>query len=138
MSFIKSSLVLSLQTANALVQKSQFKQHHSVVQRELCIMKNKWWCNISSKIQTASDTNNSKDFYALIRQAFGPRSSSLCPLKSLDGNTLIKDSVGIINRWKEHFGKLCFNQSVVDEKVIKNRPQLESQDLDTLPSLEEV
>ena len=102
-------------------------------------MKNKWWCNIASKIQTALDTNNPKDFYALIRQAFGPHYSSLCPLKSLDGNSLIKDSIGITNRWKEHFGKLFFNPSVVEENVIKNLPQLDLiADLDTLPSLEEI
>ena len=52
---------------------------------------------------------------------------------------MIKDSVGITNRWKEHFGKLFFNPSVVDENVIKNLPQLDLiADLDTLPSLEEV
>ena len=28
-----------------------------------------------------------------------------------------------MNRWKEHFGKLFFNPSVVDEQVIKSLPQ---------------
>ena len=48
MSFIKSSLVLPPQK-NVIVEKAKFKQHRSVVQRELRIMKNEWWCKIASK-----------------------------------------------------------------------------------------
>lgn len=118
---------------------ARFKATRSKVQRELRKIKNDWWHNLSSEIQEAYDSQNSKTFYSLLNQAFGPKSSNVSPLKSLDGNSVIKDSTGIMNRWKEHFGKLFFNPSVVDEQVINSLPQETIINiLDADPTIQEV
>ena len=88
-------------------------------------MKNACWTKLSNDIQSAYDTNNSKVFYDLLGNAYGPSSSSITPLKSLDGKILAKNPTDIISRWNEHFGKLFFNPSEVDDDVINSLPQLD-------------
>ena len=77
--------------------------------------------------------------YRLLHQVFGPSSSSVVPLKSKDGTTLLKDPTKIMERWQEHFKDLFFNPSEVDELVIENLPQLEVvYRMDRIPTIEEV
>jgi hypothetical protein len=59
--------------------------------------------DISKETQKAYDSKDSKALYHLIRQLFGPQSSSVVPLKSKDGSTIHKDPEGIMKRWTEHF-----------------------------------
>ena len=59
----------------------------------------------------------------MLRQAYGPKSSSISPLPSKDGTILLKDSTSIQDRWTEHFSDLFFNPSIVDNNVIQNLPQ---------------
>ena len=118
---------------------NDFKQHKAIVQRELRRMKNEWWSKISLQVQTASDAKDAKRLYGLLRQVFGPQSSSIAPLKSKDDTSLTKDPEGIMKRWKEHFTDLFFNPSVVDETVIDSLPQRDLlHRMDRIPSLDEV
>ena len=72
-------------------------------------------------------------------KAYGPSSSSITPLKSLDGKSLAKNPTDIMSRWTEHFGKLFFNPSEVDDDVINSLPQLDFiLDMDKLPTFSEV
>ena len=66
-------------------------------------MKNRWWLEISAKMQNAYDHKDSKALYSLVRQVFGPQHSTVAHLKSKDGNMLIKDTEGIMAHWTEHF-----------------------------------
>jgi len=77
-------------------------------------MRNRWWLNLSRDIQNAFDRNDSKNMYALMKQAFGPRHSSISPLLSKDKSTLFKNPTEILDRWTEHFSELFYNPSVVD------------------------
>ena len=87
-------------------------------------MKNSWWLNLSRDIQSAFDTNDSKNMYAFIKQAFGPRQSAVSPLLSKDQSTLCKNNpTEILDRWTEHFSDLFYNPSVVDNDVINNLVQ---------------
>ena len=66
-------------------------QHSAIkanVQKRIRQIKNKWWSNLSKDIQLAHNQKDTKRFYSLLRQAYGPKSSSLTPLLSRDGETL--------------------------------------------------
>ncbi|CAI9715965.1 Hypothetical predicted protein [Octopus vulgaris] len=84
---------------------------------------NKWWSDISEKIQKAYNNKDLISVYHLIGQVFGPRSSFVVPLKSKDSCFLFKDHEGIMKRWTEHFTDLFYNPSVIDENVISNLPR---------------
>ena len=99
-------LVLNASAADKKVAQEKFKKTRAVLQSKLRDMKNAWWTKLSNEIQSAYDTNNSKVFYDLLGKAYGPSSSSITPLKSLDGKSLAKNPTDIMSRWTEHFGKL--------------------------------
>ena len=132
-------LVLNASAADKKVAQEKFKKTRAVLQSKLRDMKNAWWTKLSNDIQSAYDTNNSKVFYDLLGKAYGPSSSSITPLKSLDGKSLAKNPTDIMSRWTEHFGKLFFNPSEVDDDVINSLPQLDFiLDMDKLPTFSEV
>lgn len=115
------------------------KEQKSILQRELRSMKNKWWQQISKDIQNSADRNDSRKLHSLLRTAFGPKSSSIAPMKSGDGNVTYKDPLAIRNRWGEHFSNLFHNPSVVDNSVIESLNQNEIlYHMGDVPSLEEV
>ena len=102
-----------------------FKEAKSRLQCEIRHMKNRWWSEISAEMQRAYDCKDLKSLYSAIRQVFGPQSSTMVPLKSKDGSVIIKDAVGIMARWTEHFTDLFDNTSATDESVINGLPQKE-------------
>ena len=115
------------------------KEHKAILQRELRRMKNEWWRNISNEVQTAFIKHDSKAMYSLLRQAFGPKSAPIVPMRSLDGKSSFKDPEGILKRWTEHYTKLFFNPSVVDDTTIDNFPQNDLlHHMGILPTLHEV
>lgn len=108
-------------------------------QRRLRQIKNKWWSDLSAEIQLAFNKKDMKAFYSLLRQAYGPKSSSTTPLKAKDGITVLKSPEDIMGRWTEHFQDLFFNPSVVDDDAVDSIPQRELYpELDMEPSLGEV
>ena len=102
-----------------------WKEKKHLLQKKLRQMKNRWWDNLSTDIQSAFDRNDSKNMYALMKQAFGPRQSSISPLLSKDKSTLLKNPAEILDRWTEHFSELFHNPSVDDDAIINNLPQKE-------------
>ena len=101
-------------------------------------MKTRWWSNISLEVQSAFGQQDSKRFYGLLRQVFGPPSSSVVPVKSKDCSTIIKDSEGIMGRWKEHFTDLFFNPSVVNNAAVDSISLSGLiEELDAVPTIEE-
>ena len=116
----------------------RFKEHKAILQRKLRELKTRWWSSISAEVQNASAQQDSRQLYGLLRQVFGPPSSSVVPVKSKDGSTIIKDSSGIMKRWKEHFGDLFYNPSVVDNTAVESIPQRDLiVELDAVPTREE-
>ena len=65
--------------------------------------------------------NRIQSDYGVLRQIFGPPSSSV--VKSKDGSTVSNDPEGIMGRWVENFMDLFFNPSVVDEAAVDSIPQ---------------
>ena len=86
-------------------------------------MKNQWWLSIFEKTQKAYGSKDAKSLYHLIRQVFGPQSSSMVPLRSKDGSLLHMSPEGIMTRWTEHFTDLFYNPSVTYDSVINSLPQ---------------
>ena len=109
------------------------------IQKCLRSMESSWWENITNEIQHASNIGDTHGLYSLLRKVYGPKSSTVTPLRSKDGLSLIKDEKGILNRWKEHFNDLLNRESIIDESFLDKIPQNEIKwILNDKPSLEEV
>lgn len=39
-------------------------------------MEDKWWLGIAVEMQSATDSNSNKEFYTLMKKAFGPKMAS--------------------------------------------------------------
>ena len=131
--------LLNQNLPNRSAAEESYKVSRAVLQRELRRMKNTWWLEISAEVQNAYNRKDTKRLYSLLRKVFGPQPSSVVPLKSKDGSTLINNQEGIMKRWTEHFADLFFNPSDVDESAIDSIPQCDIiPDLMVLPTLEEV
>ena len=115
------------------------KSLKSKIQKRLRQMENSWWDNKIGQIELASNIGDSKKLHCLLREIYGPRSSTVSPLKSQDGLTIIKDPKGILNRWREHFDQLLNRPSIVNQTFLDNVEQRVIQwALDEVPTLEEV
>lgn len=69
-------------------------------------------------MQLATGSNNSKEFYTLMKKAFGPKMVTVMPLRSKNGNEMFTSMTGIIKCQKQHFLKLLNKDSQVDSKAI--------------------
>ncbi len=75
----------------------------------------------------------------MFKKIFGPRNFTLMPLRSADGETLLKDKQQIVDRWAEHFRELLNQQNPVDPMVLDefpNRPEII--ELDLPPTFSEI
>ena len=131
--------LLSSSVDNRSSYTASFVNVRSKVQRRLRQLKNQWWSDISNQTQTAFDKKDTKRFYSLLHQAFGPKSSSVTPLLAKDGTTKLKTPDDIMCRWHEHFRDLFFNPSEVDDAAVDSIPQRDPLiELDVEPTLIEV
>ena len=115
------------------------KQAKADAQRKLRSMQDVWCSNLVAEMQAAADMKSSKELYNLTKQAFGPKTARVTPLRSKDGKEVHNTMEKISNRWKEHFSELLNRKSQVDPAAlerIQQRPKVGS--LNDLPTLEEV
>ena len=74
------------------------KQAKADAQRKLRSMQDAWWSNLATEMQAAADMKNSKELYNSTKQAFGPKTARITPLRSKDGkevhNTMEKSPTG--------------------------------------------
>ena len=54
---------------------------------------------------------------------YGPSSRGSTPIYAADGQTLIKDQAGILNRWEEHFNSILNRVSTISDEAIDILPQ---------------
>ena len=121
------------------INRNNVKTIRSRVQKCLRSMENSWWENIINEIENASNAGDMHHLYSLIRKVYGPRSSTVNPIRSKDGSHLIKDQKGILGRWKEHFNDLLNRESIIDPTFIDKIPQKDIKwVLNNRPSLVEV
>ena len=58
----------------------------------------------------------------LLHEVYGPSSSSTAPLRSKDGNNLLRDPKDILKRWREHFDEHLNRPSEVNQEFIDSIP----------------
>ena len=61
--------------------------------------------------------DNLKDFYATLREVYGPTSRNSHPIKSKDG-IMLTTKYEFKDRWVEHFSELLNNATDTDETVL--------------------
>ena len=66
--------------------------------------------------------NNMKDFYATLREVYGPSSRNSHPVRSKSGELLTTKNE-IKERWVEHFSELLNNETETDDSVLNEIDQ---------------
>lgn len=115
-----------------------FKSIKSKAQKKCRELKNKWWIEKSESLEKMANCNDTKGFYNGLKAIFGPRTSSIVPIKNREG-TLLTNQEEITHRWKEHFQDLLnldgeTNANVLNEII----PQPRKQELDNEITMEEL
>ena len=101
--------------------------------------KDSWWSAKTDKIQNTSERHDSKRLYTLFKDVYGPISSRVVPIRSMDGKTLLRDPVKISEGWQEHFDAPLNHPSSVDEDSIHSTSSMPiKESMTTSPTLEEV
>ena len=119
--------------------KTQLKNLRTETQRTLRVLENNWWLGIAQEIQKHADSNNTHSFYQAIKTVYGPQRKNLAPVRSADGDTLIKDKQQILERWSEHFSSLLNHRNPTIPNIIEELPNVpQITILDELPSFQEV
>ena len=83
----------------------------------MCEIQNQWWLKKAKEAQLAANSKNSRLFYHIIKDLYGPQQSIFAPLKSKDGATL-RRLVDIKKRLYEHYSELLNLHPVIDESVL--------------------
>ena len=101
-------------------------------------MNDKWWCDRTRELQSAADTKNVKKFFSKLKTVYGTLSKGCSPLFDVDGNTLIKETILITERWAQHSDQLLNRQSMISNNAIAEVPQRSViKELDMAPTLDE-
>ena len=83
--------------------KSRYRDACHEVQAKLRVMKDEWWDAKATEVQGVADRHEEKEFYAALKEVYGPIHSATVPLKSSDGSALLTKRRKILARWKQHF-----------------------------------
>ena len=119
--------------------KDKYKAVKSQLQKKLRQMKNDWWTKKAAEIQSLADSNNSKAFFASLKEVYGPQGACLDPVKNADGSVLHTEKNKILERWREHFNVLLNPETNVEVDVANNIPQLAVRyQMDEPPAAEEL
>jgi len=99
-------------------------------------MENNWWIQKAEQIQRLVDINDTQKFYEALKAVYGPSHHAVHPVKSKDGNTIIK---GILSRWAEHLSELLNCMNSTDPTLVDLTPQFPViPQLDDHPALHEI
>ena len=103
------------------------RQAHSkakaLVQSRVRELKNQWWREKALEIQRLADSGDTRGFFNATKAVYGPSYRGLNPLRSKDGQTLLKESVEISSRWREHFHELLNRNTTLKPETIEQIPQ---------------
>ena len=99
-----------LNNPNSTLIKDAYNAARRTVHQKLRQMEYNWLSNKADEIQGYADRNDMKNFYAGLKEVYGPTSSGSSPLLSADGSSLITDKDKILECWAEHFSS-CFQQA---------------------------
>ena len=108
------------------------------LQRKLRQLQDTWLSSKADEIQGYADRKDMKNFYAGLKEVYGPTTSGACPLLSADGAKLITDTEGILGRRTEHFDSVLNRPSAINNAAIAQLPQVPiDETLDAQPTIGE-
>ena len=85
---------------------------------------NDWWRRLAEETQGYADTNNLQKFYESKEIIYGPTKGAVVPIRTADGQALVKNLAGILNRWAEHFNELLNNLTTSDHNALTDLHKL--------------
>ena len=109
------------------------------VQSRVRQIKNSWWTERALEIQRLADSGDTRGFFSATKAVYGPSHRGQNPLRSKDGQELLKDNESINNRWREHFQELLNRDSTTQSDFLGHIPQSPiREDMGEPPTLAEV
>ncbi len=102
--------------------KDPLRNKRSTIQQKLRQMQDSWLSNKADEIQGYADRKDMKNFYACIKEIYGPTTSRSAPILSADGSNLITDKDRILERWAEHFDSVLNRPSTINDEAINRLP----------------
>ena len=95
-------------------------------------MEDQWRLRKAEEIQSLSDTKDSKNLFAALKEVYGPTVGTLVPVASADGSQIYTEKHEIMCRWVEHFRSvlnlhvaLTLKEATIEE--VEQRPICEAQ-----------
>ena len=123
---------------SSVSKKAAYSNICKTVQTKLRDMQDSWLRKKTEEIQSFADRKDMKKFHDALKTIYGPKSSGATTLLSADGNTLLTDKEGILERWAEHFNSVLNRPSSINEDAIDRLPQIECNVLlDEFPTVTE-
>ena len=113
-----------LDDPDSTARKNALKNMCRDLQRKLRQLRDTWLSSKADEIQGYADRKDMKNFYAGLKEVYGPTTSGACPLLSADGAKLITDKEGILGRWAEHFDSVLNRPSAINSAAITRLPQV--------------
>ncbi len=104
-------------------------------------MQDSWLSNKADEIQGYADRKDMKNFYAGLKEIYGPTTTRSPPILSADGSNLITDKDKILERWAEHFDRLSVlnRPSTINDEAIHRLPQVPVNDtMNAIPIFDEI
>ena len=109
------------------------------VQNQVRQIKNSWWTEKALEIQRLADSGDTRGFFSATKAVYGPSRRGLNPIRSKDGQVLLKDNESINKRWREHFQELLNRNTATQSNFICHIPQSPiREDMGEPPTLSEV
>lgn len=91
--------------------KSTFTKTRATIQQAIRTMEDTWWMQKAQEIKHLADCNDTQGFYDTIKTLYSPRRQIFTPVRSADGNNLLKDQQKILECWANHFETLLNHQT---------------------------
>lgn len=119
--------------------RQQFRLKRAEARRTLRIMEDDWWNGVAAELRRYADSGDLQNFYASLKQVYGPTNRALTPVQSEDCATLLTSRNQILDRWHGHFSGLLNTHNPCDRSQldsIADRPVV--LEMDVLPSMQEI
>ena len=80
-----------LRNPSSVQMRRRFAELRARAQSRLRQLENQWWQDLAREIQGYADSNNMQKFYESTKRLYGPTKRAIMPVRTTDGQTLIRD-----------------------------------------------
>jgi len=88
----------TLDNPSSIKARQDWQAAQGKVQKDIRVIQNEWWTKKPHEIQSFADKNDMHNFYNAIKSIYGLTNRCVTPLKTADGQTLLKDQNSILLR----------------------------------------